>query len=191
MKENEAAEPKAGLAGVTARMQQAIEDQIVALSQGVTDCIEVVRTSKPKSGFDDTRSTERRDAVLIVEATATMLQAISKLKGEFRHDYHVTRMEDPLARKPKLKVGWSGDETELLTQVEYDALSEWEQIDYNRWTDGYPPRFGGWKKSRTERRKPRGDAISADAQIEQTATTAGTSPLPPKNRGSNADARDS
>lgn len=169
MTQEMAAGPKTELVGVTGRMQQSIEDQLAALALGVSECLQNARTIGPKNSLDDSRSCERRDAVQFVSATAELLQAIAKVRGEFRHDYRVTRAGDRPAG-PKLKIGWSGDEAALLNQAEYDALNQWEQEDYARWCEGLPPRFGGWKKP---------------------VLPSGAPPTPLENRGSNADAEES
>lgn len=191
MQTSMAAGPKTETAesiGCSGRVQQAVEDQIAALSTGVADCLQNARAAATEDDFGRMRSDERADAVKIVSATAELLQALGRLKGEFRHDHRVTRV-DPSPGKPKLKLGWSGKPEDLLTQAEYDALNEWEQEDYDRWTDGLPPKFGGWKK------KEQAQAVTANwvqgelddvyAQIQKLERRL---PLPPENPGSNADA---
>ncbi len=180
--------PKTEPVLLSGRMQQAVEDQIAALTRGLSDCLDMARTAKAENPFDDTRSSERRDAMQLASATAELLQAVAKLKGEFRHDYRITRNEDRPAGKPALKVGWSGREADLLTQAEYDTLNEWEQVDYMRWTDGLPPRFGGWDEKRARRAKEEARP-AAEAPDEGEDDGAGDrTPLPPENRGSNCDA---
>jgi hypothetical protein len=172
-------ETKAELVGVSYRIQKAVEDQLASLAEGVTSCVEKARTYRPESYLDSTCTVERRDAMQMVEATATLLLSIAKLKGEFRHDYRVVRVNEkekilgaPNGRKP-----WNGDETQLLSEAEIEALSEDEQIDYHRWTKGLPPKFGGWCKpdSKTVR-----DAASRIGDPEAVT------PTPLQNRGSNA-----
>lgn len=175
--------------GCSGRVQQAIEDQIAALSNGVSDCLQNARAATTADDYIRLRADERADAVKIVSATAELLQALGRLKGEFRHDYRVTRV-DPSPGKPKLKLGWSGKPEDLLTQVEYDALNEWEQEDYDRWTDGLPPLFGGWKKKKKEEPAVTADWVRGeldDLRIE-ISQVARRLPLPPENPGSNADA---
>ena len=157
------------LVGFSDRMQRAIEDQIVALSGGMTECLDTARTTAFKDDpHGHRRSNERTDAMKLTQATAELLQALGKLKGGFQYDYRVTRT-DTAPSRPRLKLGWSGEVAELLTQAEYDALDEWDKSDYNRWTEGLPPEFGGWKRP---------------ARLAHTTDT----PLPPENRGSNKDA---
>jgi hypothetical protein len=165
MTESQAAGPKTELIGVSARMQQSIEDLIASLTEGVGDCLQNARGAVPRSDFDDSRSRERRDAVQIASTAAEVLASIAKLKGGFSHDYRITRLnaaEKPPARAPGPY--WNGDSDQLLTQKEYDALSEYEQVDYQRWVDGYPPKCGGWRRP------------------ERIAT-----PSPSQNHGSNAE----
>jgi hypothetical protein len=54
-------------------MQQLIEDQIAALTGGVSDCMENARNAEPESLADNTRSSERNDAVRMVSSTAELL----------------------------------------------------------------------------------------------------------------------
>ncbi len=80
--------PKTELIGVSQRMQQSIEEMITSVSRGIGDCMENARNTEPRSLADDTRSSERRDAVQMMSSTAEMLSSIAKMKGEFSHNYH-------------------------------------------------------------------------------------------------------
>jgi len=148
MDAEKAAGPKtenAALVGLSSRMQQAIEDQIVALSGGMNQCLEIAREIPVEDDPDGRRRAgEYKDAVKLTTATAELLAALGKLKGGFRHDYHVVREDDRLV--PKFNsVGWQGKEADLLTEAQFDLLDEKAQVDYIRWINGRPPRFSGWK----------------------------------------------
>jgi hypothetical protein len=191
MKMEKADGPKTELVGVSSRMQQSIEDMIASFSEGVADCIEGARNVVPESAYDHRRSSERSDASKLMTTTAELLSSIAKLKGEFRQSYHVTRVSEPARKRAPTKSGWSGDEAELLTQKEYDALSEEEQIDYERWTEGLPPRFGGWRRPKLDKPEPAVDGeIAALAEEVERGLRIATTP-PPENSGSNADAENS
>jgi hypothetical protein len=158
---------KAELAGVSGRMQKAIEEQVEALSSSVAHCL-------------DGPSPARGEAAKLVSATAALLQAMARVKGEFRYNYEIRRSD---GGKPMLKNGWTGYEDELLTEAEFDALTHEEQVDYERWTLGARPRFGGWKgKRKVEVRviDEQGNTVSWEPFRRD--------PLPPENRGSNDDA---
>jgi len=192
MTQNMAAGPKTELVGVSSRMQQSIEDMIASLSRGVGDCLENARTAKPENAFDNVRSSERNDATRIVSTTAELLASIAKLKGEFRQSYHVTRVNEVAGdaqAEPKSAAYWKGDDADLLTQEEYDTLSHKEQVDYDRWTNGLPPRFGGWKrpKRETPRHAPR-DAVKELSEDVARAERILSATPHPENRGSNDDA---
>ena len=158
MIESKAAGPKTELVGVSGRMQQSIENMIEFLAAGVGDCMDFARNAKPQNPYDRERSSERDDAAKMVTTTAELLSSIAKLKGEFRHNYHVTRVnEGGGPTTPKPDPYWNGDETQLLNREEYDALSMQEQVDYERWTNGLPPRFAGWKRPSCASSKPKAD----------------------------------
>jgi hypothetical protein len=168
MNEARAAGPKTELVGVSSRMQQSIERQIAALSQGVEDCMENARNAEPRSLADDTRSGERRDAVQMVSSTAELLSSIAKLKGEFHHNYVITRKDEKGARDVE-----GGIETdpnfvevhELYDPHEVEALSDDEREDYFRRLK-LPP-----------------------LDLRRRTTPDSTAlPPPPENRGSNSDA---
>src|ERR1700744_4206004 len=89
MKMEKADGPKTELVGVSQRMQQSIEEMIASVSRGIGDCMDNARAAQPKSLADDTRSSERRDAVQMVSSTAELLGSIAKLKGEFSHNYNI------------------------------------------------------------------------------------------------------
>ena len=184
-----AAGPKTELAGVSGRIQKAVEDQIAALAEGMSECLQTAR-SAANDLINDTRSGDRGDAVKIAGATAQLLQAIAKLKGSYRHDYNIRR-EAERPNKPKLRVGWSGREEDLLTQAEYDALDVFEQEDYLLWCEGEPFRFNGFRK------KPLPEPASQD-ELDKLSAEVGRlgrvlrdrTPSPLENRGSNNDAGD-
>ena len=159
---------KAEPAGVSGRMQKAIEEQVEALSSSVAHCL-------------DGPSPARGEAARLASATAQLLHAMARAKGEFRYNYEVRRSD---RGKPMLKNGWTGYEDELLTEAEYDALPYEQQVDYERWTLGARPRFGGWKgKRRVEVRvvDEQGNTVLCGPPLRRD-------PLPPENRGSNGDA---
>ena len=95
MTESQAAGRKTALVGVSGRLQTLIEDQVASLTDGVCDCLVRARVSEPKNDFDVIRTSERRDAVQMVSATAELLGAIAKLKGEFTQTHHVMHSSDP------------------------------------------------------------------------------------------------
>jgi hypothetical protein len=134
-----AAGRKTELAGLTARLQQSIEEQVASLAQGVADCMENARNTTPRSTMDDSRSVERRDAVQMVSSTAELLSAIAKLRGEFSHNYHVTRVDQPLQDQPvetapaeTLPPPMTPDKT----QAELDAMEDDEYFAY--WAERNP-----------------------------------------------------
>jgi hypothetical protein len=180
--------PELGL--YTARMLKAVEDQIVTLAEGTSECLQAAHNAASDL-INDTRAGDRQDAVKIAGATALLLQSLAKLKGSYRHDYNIRRASEPPTR-PRLKIGWSGRQEDLLTQAEYDALNEFEQEDYELWCAGEPPRFGGWKK------KPAPEHVDAASQLEVDALRAEVvslaravrdrPPSPLENHGSNKDA---
>jgi hypothetical protein len=121
MTQQKADEPKPELTGMTLRMQQAVEDQIAALSAGVTTYL------------NETRADRCRDAVQLVAATAGLLTAVAKVKGEFHQSYHVTRaVEGGASRKWPAIAGHNtrtypylgAKEINALTVAEYNAYEE-------------------------------------------------------------------
>jgi hypothetical protein len=184
MTEPKAAGPKTELIGVSQRMQQSIEDLIASLTEGVGDCLQNARTTEPESGFDDTRSSERRDAVNIASTAAEVLAAIAKLKGGFSHNYHVTRAEE---RPAAQEHGWNGDESQLPTRDGYDALTTREQVDYDRWSNGFPPKFGGWKRPKIDPPRKRDVARELAEDVARGERIATATPSPSQNGGSNAE----
>ncbi len=83
MKTQMADGPKTELVGVSQRMQQSMVVSSASVSCGVGDCRDNALNAEPRSIADDTRSSERRDAVQMVSSTAGLLSAIAKLKGAF------------------------------------------------------------------------------------------------------------
>lgn len=137
--------------GYSVCLQQAIEEQVLALTRGVHDCIERPGADGAQDAGSDRYLRRRQCAAQIAAATARLLQSAARLKGEFRYDYRTTRLSRPSnGRADPDKhpdwIPWNGDESLLLTQTEYDALRPREQWDYDRWTEGLPPAYGGWKK---------------------------------------------
>jgi hypothetical protein len=167
-------------AGVSARMQQAIEDQVAALTENLVACL---ATADSKQADGTGRSGERADAVKMAEASATLLQALARAKGGIRFEYHVKR--DAPEIKPKVRLGWNGDPTELLSEAELDALDDYERADYCAWTNGSPPVYGVWRKD-TYKRPATVDQL--EALREDLRNVARRVPYPPENRGSNGDA---
>jgi hypothetical protein len=173
MAEPAADAPRFELTGMTRRMQQAVEDQIAALTGSVTSCL------------GDSRADERKDAVQLVGVTAELLAAVARLRGEFRHDYRIVRDGAIAERGPKLKQGWNGEQSQLLNRAEYDALDEWEQADYNRWTDGLPPLWNKWPKKPDGKPVTWADVNELREEVRQIRDRDAATPLPPENRGSN------
>jgi hypothetical protein len=181
--------PKTELVGVSGRMQQSIEDMIASLSRGVGDCLENARTAKPENAFDNVRSSERNDATRIVSTTAELLASIAKLKGEFRHDYRITRTNQPSAPRVRHPDPPGVTElVELLSQEEIDALSEEEYRAYVAQLTP-PPQNRGSNKKRADAPKPaRPDTLKDLAdEVERVEKIMSATPHP-ENRGSNADA---
>ncbi|HEX4862236.1 MAG TPA: hypothetical protein VFV07_13445 [Rhizomicrobium sp.] len=170
-------------AGVSARMQQAIEDQIAALTENLVACLATARAAGSKQEDGAGSSDERTDAVKMAEASATLLQALARAKGGIRFEYHVKR--DAPESKPKVRLGWNGDPTELLSETELDALDDYERADYCAWTNGSPPVYGVWRKD-TYKRPATVDQL--EELREDLRKVARRVPYPLENRGSNSDA---
>ena len=188
MTESKAAGPKTELVGVSSRMQQSIENIIASASDGIADCMIGARNAVSEGPYDNRRSSERHDATKLMTTTAELLASIAKIRGEFSYNYHVTRVEEAAERgRRTVKPGWSGHNSELLTDKEYDLLTERERIDYERWTEGMPPKFGGWKR-------PKLDASGSPIEDPVPAMNRGATPVdppPPGNSGSNDNAAES
>ncbi len=165
---------------MTGRMQQSIENQLGVLAESLSECLQ---PSADDGTRRETRPSERQDAVKIAGATATLLQALAKLKGTYRHDYQVVRRDEP---QPRLRKGWSGKEEDLLTMAEYEALDQWSKEDYCRWSEGLPPRWGGWKKQPPD--DPLDELIKLRTEIDRLSKLLAPPPPPEENRGSNKDA---
>ena len=174
---------EAGPDGVSARMQQAIEDQVAALTENLVACLATARAADSKEADAAGRSGERADAVKMAEASATLLQALARAKGGIRFEHRVTR--DAPEIKPKVRLGWNGDPTELLSEAELDALDDYERADYCAWTNGSPPVYGVWRKD-TYKRPATVDQL--EALREDLRKIARRVALIPGNRGSNTDA---
>lgn len=171
----------------TGRMQKAVEDQIAALAEGMTECLQTARNAA-NDLINDTRSGDRQDAVKIAGATALLLNGLAKIKGSYRHDYNIRREPGAVA-KPKLRIGWSGRDEDLLTQAEYDALNEYEQEDYTLWCQREPPRFGGWKKKALSETASQADLDELRSEVGYLRRLLrDATPSPQENRGSNKDA---
>lgn len=175
MNQAKAAGPKTELVGVSSRMQQSIENMIASFSQGVADCMENARTAVPRNSADDCRSSERRDAVQLVSSTAELLSSIAKLKGEFSHNYTITRTSEKERERERIRAetGLENDPrymelAELLDPDEVEALSDEEREDYFRLLK-LPP---------------------MDIRRRSETETPAPPPLP-ENRGSNTDAGES
>jgi len=167
-------------AGVSARMQQAIEDQVAALTEDLVACLATARAADSKEAAG--RSGERADAVKMAEASATLLQALARAKGGIRFEHRVTR--DAPEIKPKVRLGWNGDPTELLADAEYEALDDYEKVDYCNWTYGLPPTYNVWRR----------DSYKKPATVDQLEElrkdlreVARRTPYPPEKYGSNKD----
>ncbi|MEI9930664.1 MAG: hypothetical protein WDM89_08960 [Rhizomicrobium sp.] len=139
MKTQMADGPKTELVGVSQRMQQSIEDMIASVSCGVGDCMDNARNAEPRSLADDTRSSERRDAVQMVSSTAELLSAIAKLKGEFQHNYHIVR--DASAEERTLREEKKREVALMRTQKEVENMSDEAYVDYHRTMKGLPPKY--------------------------------------------------
>lgn len=176
MTANMAPAPKADLAGVSGRMQQAIEDQLAALSSSVADCLESARKADPNQDFHF-RTHEREDAIKIVSVTAELLQAVARIRGQFQHNYSINRAGEGKS-KPKLKLGWSGDEADLLNQAEYDALDEWEKEDYTAWVNGEPSPWSRWRPTSQDSKPVRYDELRALEKEIRVLKAALMPPLP-------------
>ena len=165
--------------GYSACLQQAIEEQVLALTRGVHDCIDTTGADGTQDASGDRYLRQRQCAAQIAAATARLLQSAARLKGEFRYDYRTTRLNRPSNGQPDPDkhpdwIPWNGDEALLLTQAEYDALRPREQWDYDRWTDGLPPIYGGWKKPSLDCDAPRdAQAAAADPPGEKCGSNAG------------------
>ena len=97
------------------------------------------RNSTPQNFADDCRSSERRDAVQMVSSTAELLASIAKLKGEFSHNYIITRTSEKERERERLRSETGLENhpnfrefTELLEPDEVEALSDEEREDYFR-----------------------------------------------------------
>jgi len=174
MKMSMAAGPKTDLIGVSQRMQQSIEEMIASVSRGIGDCMENARNTQPRSLADDTRSSERRDAVQMMSSTAEILSSIAKLKGEFSHNYTINRVSELERARARAREEGGMEKSdrfielaELMDPEEVEALDDAQREDYFRFLK-LPP----LDLRRTDR-------------SEQAAT-----PLP-ENAGSNTDAGES
>ena len=161
---------------VSARMQQAIEDQIAALTEDLVACLATARAADPK---EPTRSNERANAVDMAGATASLLQALSRAKNGIRLEHRVVREQQGA---PRVRVGWNGDPTELLADAEYEALDDYEKVDYCNWTYGLPPTYNAWRR----------DSYKKPATVDQLEElrkdlreVARRTPYPPEKCGSN------
>jgi hypothetical protein len=165
--------------GYSSCLQQAIEEQVLALTRGVHDCIETSGADAAQDASGDRHLRRRQCAAQIAAATARLLQSAARLKGEFRYDYRTTRLSRPSnCRADPDKhpdwIPWNGDESLLLTQTEYDALRPQKQWDYDRWTEGLPPVYGGWKKPNLEPDTlSDAQAAAADPPDEKCGSNAG------------------
>ncbi len=167
--------PKTELIGVSQRIQQSIEDMIASVSRGIGDCMENARNTVPRSIADDTRSSERRDAVQMVSSTADLLSSIAKLKGEFQHNYTINRISELERARQRAKEETGLEKSgrfvelgELMDPEEVEALSDAEREDYFRFLK-LPP---------------------LDLRRASPPDRAGDTPLP-ENAGSNSDAGES
>jgi hypothetical protein len=191
MTENKAAGPKTELIGVSQRMQQSIEDLIASLTEGVGDCLQIARGTESASGFDDTRSSERRDAVNIASTAAEVLAAIAKLKGGFSHDYRITRASEAIADERALREEKKWEIANMVTQSEVDDMSEKDYVDYQRMLKGLPPKYAPtfWKSDRVPQALDRHQLATLEAEVERGS--ARPTPSPSRNRGSNTEAMES
>jgi hypothetical protein len=125
MTDQKAEEPKSELAGMTLRMQQAVEDQIAALTAGVTACL------------TEAQAGERKDAVQLVAATAGLLAAVAKVKGEFHQSYHITRAAEGGAANSAVSRNWpeidghTTDTYPYLGAKEVNALTIAQYTEYS------------------------------------------------------------
>lgn len=183
-----AAGPKTELVGVSGRMQKAIEDQVAALADGVGDCLRAARDFQTDNPYDNTRSSERDDAVKIVSATAELLQAIARLKGGFQHDYRIVRIgpenDAPLQTMPKWQPpeGYDEDTYPYLSDGELLSLNLEQRRAYWRMTASLPP-HRRWEERLAER--DAADLARLKAEVDRIAEAY---PLPPESHGSNEDA---
>ena len=189
MKTQMADGPKTELVGVSSRMQQLIEQQIAALARGVEDCMNNARAAEPLSLADDTRSSERRDAVQMVSSTAELLTSIAKLKGEFQHSYHIVR--DASAEERAMRAEKKNEVSLMRARREVEDMSDEEYVDYHRAMKGLPPKYRKTRHAVDRYPDPLDDRELAEleaevARVEKIATT----PLP-ENAGSNTNAGES
>lgn len=140
-----AAGRKTELVGVSGRLQELIEDQVASLTRGVADCVERARTVPSVNAYEDNRSSERRDAVGFVSATAGLLEAIAKLKGEFNQNYHVTRVTQPPESRALPRAGV--EDAQILSPDEMDSLSDEELAE--RMLAAPPPPAGNCGSNET------------------------------------------
>lgn len=183
MKMEKADGPKTELVGVSQRMQQSIEEMIASVSQGIGDCMENARNAEPRSLADNTRSSERTDAVRMMSSTAELLSSIAKLKGGFQYNYNVVR--DASAEERALREEKKREASLMRTQSEVEAMSEEEYVDYHRAMKGLPPKF---KKTwhavdRCMRALDDRELVELEGEVARREKST-TTPLP-ENAGSN------
>jgi hypothetical protein len=186
MNQGKAAGPKTELVGVSQRMQQSIEEMIAAVSRGVADCMENARNASPQNPYERERSDERSDAAKMMTTTAELLASISKMKGEFSHNYHIVR--DASAEERALRDEKKWEAAHLRTQREVDDMSDEEYVDYHRKLKRLPPKFS--RSPALDERSVPGVADEELAALEEEVKRVeklATTPLP-ENRGSNTDA---
>jgi len=171
--------------GMSARMQQALEDEVAALAKGVIQCLESAAQPEELSG--NRSADERRDARLFVEATAELLRAIAKVKGEFHHTYNVRRVEElappsPQAMQKNLELIEAGN---LRAQHEVDAMSDEDYVDYKRALSGLPPKYAGRKcQAPPGKYNAHDEALGHGRDLDRERRP--IPPTPTENRGSNA-----
>ena len=189
MKESQAAGPKTELVGVSQRMQQSIEEMVASVSRGIGDCMENARNAEPSSLADDTRSSERRDAVQMVSSTAELLSSIAKFKGEFSHNYHIVR--DASAEERTLRAEKKHEVSLMRSQGEVEEMSDEEYVDYHRTMKGLPPKYKKTWHATDRDVKALKDSALAELEAEVArAERAAATPLP-ENAGSNDNAAES
>jgi hypothetical protein len=186
MKMEKAAGPKTELIGVSQQMQQSIEDMIASVSRGIGDCMENARNAEPRSLADNTRSSERNDAVHMMSSTAELLSSIAKLKGGFQYNYNVVR--DASAEERALREEKKREASLMRTQSEIEAMSEEEYVDYHRAMKGLPPKFKKtWHaEDRYARALDDRELVELEGEVARMNKPA-TTPLP-GNAGSNTNA---
>jgi hypothetical protein len=185
MTEAKAAGPKTELIGVSPRMQQSIEDLIATLTEGVGDCLTNARNTEPRNGFDDARSSERRDAVQIASTAADVLASIAKLKGGFSHDYKITRMSEAIADERALRNEKKWEVANMVTKRETLEMSDEDYVDYQRKLQGLPPKYrrSWWRDDRQAEALDPYQLATLEAEVERGSASPTPSPL--QNRGSN------